>query len=157
MLVLVIMATLIISGILHSRTIFSFMHFSGGMILRKIHTFAAYWGLVLVSIHIWIHWDTIITIIMRMMKSIGIIHVKTVILRCISLVIIIYGISSFFERDMLHKLFLGYSFDFWDTNKNSMVFFANNLSIMGIYIAITYYSIKIIKFLRIKVIGNKFL
>jgi hypothetical protein len=114
--------TLMTSGLLHSRTIFSFMQLSGGMLLRQVHTFAAYWGLLLVSIHIGLHWEAILNIIVRTMKDTAIARLPAVIPRCMALIVFVYGLDSFFERDMPAKLFLGYSFDFLDENKNQVFF-----------------------------------
>jgi hypothetical protein len=112
-------AILITSGLLHSRTIFSFMHFSGGMILRQAHTFAAYWGLLLVSIHIGLHGEMILTCVVKAMKNVGIANIPAIIPRGVTALIFIYGLDSFFERDMPAKLFLGYSFDFLDESEYS--------------------------------------
>jgi hypothetical protein len=135
-------AMLITSGLLHSRTIFSFMHFSGGMLLRQAHTFAAYWGLLLVSIHIGLHGEMILTYIVKAMKNADISRLPLIIPRGVAALIFIYGLDSFFERDMPAKLFLGYSFDFWDENKNTAIFYTNNISIMAVYIFITHYFVK---------------
>jgi hypothetical protein len=141
-------AMLIICGLLHSRTIFSFMHFSGGMFLRQAHTFAAYWGLLLVSLHIGLHGETILHVIAQALKDVGIARLPAIITRCIVVLIFIYGLDSFFERDMPAKLFLGYSFDFWDENKNQAIFFIENASIMAVYIFIAHYFAKFINYIR---------
>ncbi|MDR3363271.1 MAG: DUF4405 domain-containing protein [Desulfovibrio sp.] len=149
-LLLVTSATLIITGLLHSRTILSFMQFSGEMLLRQTHTFAAYWCLLIVSIHIGMHWEIIIDIMLKRMKNMDISRLPAIVMRCIAAIVMIYGLNSFFERDMPAKLFLGYSFDFWDENKNSIIFFTNSISIMAVYISITHYSIKIAKYIKYK-------
>jgi hypothetical protein len=148
MLLLTTAAALITSGLLHSRTIFSFMHFSGGMLLRQVHTFAAYWGLFLVSIHIGIHWETISNVISRSMRNTGIARLPKIIPRCLATLVFLYGLDSFFERDMPAKLFLGYSFDFWDAKKSPMLFFTENTAIMIVCICIFHYLIKFIDYIK---------
>jgi hypothetical protein len=41
------MTTLVITGLLHSRTVLAFLHLPGDMLIRQIHTSAAYWCLPL--------------------------------------------------------------------------------------------------------------
>ncbi|MDR2340242.1 MAG: DUF4405 domain-containing protein [Deltaproteobacteria bacterium] len=146
---LVTTATLIITGLLHSRTVLSFMHPSGGMLLRQIHTIAAYWCLLVISVHIGIHWEIIINHILKTIKKIGINHLPAIVTSCMVAIVLIYGVYSFLERDMPAKLFLGYSFDFWDENKNEISFFTENISIMAVYIFLTHHIIKWIEYLKI--------
>jgi hypothetical protein len=154
MLLLGTVTTLIISGLLHSRTVLSFMHFSGGIILRQIHTFAAYWSFLLISVHIGMHCEVIIHIMSKAIKNTVVIPIQATIKVCIISIIIAYGIYSFFERDMPEKMFLGYSFDFWDENKNQILFFINNISIMAVYIFTTHYIAKFIEYKKEKQIKN---
>jgi hypothetical protein len=84
----------------------------------------------------------------KAMKNAGISRLPPIIPRGMATLIFIYGLDSFFERDMPAKLFLGYSFDFWDENKNPAIFFTNNTSIMAVYIFITHYFVKFINHIQ---------
>jgi hypothetical protein len=139
LLLLVMMSLLCITGLLHSRTVLGFLHLSGGEALRQLHTFAAYWGLIVIALHIGLHGEMIINALRNMTGITGTNYARTVILRILVLLIVIYGVKSFLDRDMGAKLFLGYSFDFWPPDKPVVLFFAANLSIMSIYIFTTYY------------------
>jgi hypothetical protein len=140
-----LLAVIILSvcGILHSRTVFAFMKFSGGMLLRQAHTIAAYWFLILASIHIGLHSDIIMKGIRKMFHINGSNLIRTIILRSAAIISAIYGIKSSFERDIGSKLFLGYSFDSWSGDKPAIFFFIANISIMSIYILLSYYSLKL--------------
>jgi hypothetical protein len=70
-------------------------------------------------------------------------HVRTIIVRLLALLIVITGVWWSFDRDMFSKLFQGFSFDYWDEERPALLFFAANLSIMAIYIFITYYAMKL--------------
>jgi hypothetical protein len=139
------MATLLISGLFQSRTVLAFLHLSGGMTLRQIHTAAAYWGLLLIAVHIGLHWGMFIN---AARKMIGITHenrARTITVRIIAFLIVISGIWWSFDRDMFSKLFLGFSFDYWNEERPALLFFAANLSIMAIYISLTYYILKLVE------------
>lgn len=55
-LLLLSVITLCVTGILGSRHVFDFLGFKGGMEIRQLHTFAAYWGIVLLGIHTGLQW-----------------------------------------------------------------------------------------------------
>jgi hypothetical protein len=140
------MAVLITSGALLSRTVFAFMGFSGEMQIRQIHTFAAYWGLILIAVHAGMHWEMIMAAMRRMTKITEARLIWAIIMRAVTVLIVIYGIYASFDREMGAKLFLGYSFDFWDLDRPVFLFFTSNLAIMGIYVCVTYYMLKLLAY-----------
>jgi hypothetical protein len=139
------MAVLIITGLLQSRSVLSFLHLPGGMVLRQIHTTAAYWLLFLIAVHIGLHWQMIMNAFRKMFKITGENRARKVALRIIALLIVGYGVWSSFDRDIFAKLFQGFSFDYWDEERPAVLFFAENLSIMGIYIFVSYYMVKLVE------------
>jgi hypothetical protein len=62
------MATLIITGLLHSRIVLAFLHLPGDMMLRQIHTTAAYWCLPLIGAHLGLNWRIILNAFKKMEK-----------------------------------------------------------------------------------------
>jgi hypothetical protein len=138
------MTTLVISGIMLSRTIFTFMRFSGGMGVRQAHTIAAYWGLILIAIHLGMHWEMIMAAMRRMMKITEPNRLRTMALRIITVLIFAYGVYASFDREMGAKLFLGYSFDFWNPDRPAVLFFTSSLAIMGVYVCATHYVLKLL-------------
>jgi hypothetical protein len=148
LLLLATMMMLVISGVLLSRTVFAFMGFSGGMGVRQAHTTAAYWGLILIAVHLGMHWDMIMAVMRRMTKSAGTSSVWTIIMRAVTALIVIYGVYASFDREMGAKLFLGYSFDFWNPDRPAFLFFTSNLAIMGVYVCVTYYALKLLAYRR---------
>jgi hypothetical protein len=50
------MTTLIVTGLMHSRTVLAFLHLPGDMAVRQVHTTAAYWGLIVIAVHTGLHW-----------------------------------------------------------------------------------------------------
>jgi small-conductance mechanosensitive channel len=139
------MATLILTGLLISRTVLAFLQLSGGMALRQIHTTAAYWGLLLIAVHIGLHWGMFINAARNMTGITTKNRVRTIIVRLLAFLIVITGIWWSFDREMFSKLFQGFSFDYWDEERPALLFFAANLSIMAIYIFLTYYILKLVE------------
>lgn len=58
MLLLLAMLAQMYSGIAMSRYVFAFLPFDGGMApARRLHILGAYWGLILMSVHLGLHWN----------------------------------------------------------------------------------------------------
>jgi hypothetical protein len=137
------MAVLIITGLLQSRTVLAFLHLPGGMLLRQIHTTAAYWGLLLIGAHVGLHWGMFINAARNMAKITHENRGRKIFARILAFLFIAFGVWSFFDRDMFAKLFQGFSFDYWNEERPVAFFFAVMLSIMGIYVFITYSILKL--------------
>jgi hypothetical protein len=46
---------------------------------------------------------------------------------------------------MFSKLFLGFSFDYWPEERPAVLFFAVNLSLMGVYVFVAYYTLALLE------------
>ncbi|GHU84157.1 membrane protein [Spirochaetia bacterium] len=145
LLLLVTMATLIISGLMQSRSVLAFLHLPGGMFLRQIHTTAAYCGLLLIAVHVGVHWEMIMNAFRKMFKITGKNNARRIILRTIAVLIVVCGLWASFDRDIFSKLFHGVTFDFWNPERPVILFYIANLSIMGIYVFLTYYLLKLVE------------
>jgi hypothetical protein len=94
------------------------------------------------------HWEMIVN---AMRKITGITKAnlgRTIIMRTLSVLIAAFGVWRSFDRDMFSKLFQGFSFDYWDPERPRALFFVFNLSIIGMYVFLTYYSLKIIAYIK---------
>ena len=134
---------LCISGAMNSRHVFGFLNLNGSMEIRQIHSSVAYWSIVLIGIHVGMHWSVVLGTVK---KNIGV-HSQWIlrpeILRGATLLIVLYGVWASFDRAMWSKLFLGFSFDFWDSSRPEFLFYANNLAIMALYISVAHYFFKL--------------
>lgn len=140
------MVALFISSVPISRTIFAFVHIENVFIARQIHIFAAYWALIFISVHLGMHWPMIIGGIGRIAGTAPRNSIHTiVVLRIFTLLIVIFGVHASFHRNIGSRLILYYTFDFWNSEESFIKFFIDYLSIMGIYIWITHYALKLFK------------
>jgi hypothetical protein len=137
--------TLIITGMSHSRTVLAFLHLPGDMLIRQIHTAAAYWCLPLIGAHLGLNWKIILNAFHKMLRINRESKLREIIVRTIALVIAAFGVWSSFDRDMFSKLFLGFSFDYWPVERPAVLFFAVNLSLIGVYVFVAYYMISLLE------------
>lgn len=62
-LLLAVMLLLAYSGVVLSRYVFASLEISGGMSMaRRVHILASYWGFILMSAHLGLHWSMILGI-----------------------------------------------------------------------------------------------
>jgi hypothetical protein len=69
-------------------------------------------------------------------------RVRPIIVRVLAFLFAAFGVWASFDRDMFSKLFQGFSFDYWNEERPAIIFFAAMLSIMGVYVFVTYYAVK---------------
>ncbi|HZG85532.1 DUF4405 domain-containing protein [Paenibacillus sp.] len=141
LLFLLAMAVMIICGILISSDVFPFLAVDNDMIFRQIHVQTAYWGFIIMAIHIGFSWGIIIHSIRRMTGITGTNRFRTIALRILSVFIVIYGVRSSIEREMGAKLMV-YDPFYWFDDDTMIRFLIDHLSIMGIYICGTHYALK---------------
>ena len=133
-----VMILLAISSIMISRDVFAFWDLGGGFEARQLHTLSSYWGLVLVSVHLGLHWSMILGAIRKMTGITGTNRIRAAALCLLSIVFAAYGVKSSFDMDIGSKLFLRYTFGYWDFENAAAVFFLAYLSIMWLYVIITH-------------------
>jgi hypothetical protein len=137
---------LMISGIILSRHVFDFLSISDGQSLaRTLHMLCAYWGLVLLSVHIGLHLNTLMGVTRQ------VIHISkptlplTIFLRITGLLLATYGMYAFFQRQIGSYLFLQNEFVFFDFNDPLIAFFADYLAIMELFACIGYCLSKLLR------------
>lgn len=131
------MGTLIGSSIMGSRTLFAFLGMEGNLTIRQIHTTAAHWLLILMAVHLGIHWARLTGVLRKIISSPSRHQMYAIFRFLLPLGILFYGVKASFERDIGAKLFMIYSFDFWDMNSSAAGFIFNYLAIIGTYAVIT--------------------
>ena len=136
------MLILCVCGIANSDHVFGFLHFTGGMEFRQIHSLMAYWGWVLIGVHAGMHWPVVINAARKLAGIRGENKPRKAVLRLLAASFAGFGVWASFDRDMGSKLFLGYSFDFWDPGRPVILFFASNLAILGTYTCLSHLAFK---------------
>ncbi|MEI0581521.1 DUF4405 domain-containing protein [Brachyspira pilosicoli] len=130
------MAGLMISGILFSQRVLGFLNIhNSGMFTRRLHMISNSWAFIFMSAHLGMHWGMFIN------KKI----IKKQISIIIALFISVYGVISFIKRGLYNKMFLLVDFAFFDYEEPVIFFFMDYVSIMGLFIFITYFLKQISK------------
>lgn len=144
LLLLLMTLMLMVSSVLISRTLFAFIPVDGGLIARQMHILATYWGFILISIHIGMHWRMITGMVRNISGIPSLNRGRTFVVRVMAMLIAVYGVYSFSARDVGSKLILYYTYSYWNFDESAMFFFTDYVSIMGVYICATYYILKFV-------------
>ena len=137
LLVLLTMLGSMVSGIMMSRYAFAFLDIHGGMArARAAHMACAYWGFILLSAHLGLHWS----MMMGMAKKAAGIKGRTAVLRVPALLIACLGAYAFRKNQIGDYLFLKSQFVFFDLSQPPVQFFAEYRAMMGLFAALGYYS-----------------
>lgn len=129
---------LMASGIILSNHIFTGLHIRGWSALaRQVHLLCSYWGFVLMSLHLGLHWSAILAAVRRLAGARW--------LRWLGWLTAAYGAYAFWKRDLPDYLFLRTHFVFFDYEEPVLFFFADYLAIMGLFIFCGYCVNRLLK------------
>lgn len=145
LLLLVLMMLVTITGVLISQTVFSSFSLNGNIWAHELHILSAYLGFILAAIHLGFHWNALLGKLCLWLKIERTNFRYILPSRLASLFIIGYGIYASFTRHIGSKLLLQHGFNDWTTGPSLVGFILDYMTIMGCYVAITYYLTHLLK------------
>ena len=152
--VLLAMMGSMISGVILSRYVFSALPIRGGRsFARSLHMVCAYGGFVLMSLHLGFHWMVMMGTINKYIKRQSVIHKW--LWRIVAVIIAGYGIFAFVKRDIGSYMFLKNQFVFFDFEEPLILFLLDYVSIMGLFVFISHYSVAGLRQMQKKKVTGK--
>lgn len=147
-LILLAMIGSMVSGIILSRHVFAFLKITGGRsIARTVHMICAYWGFVLMSLHIGLHLNMLFAAAKRSDKS----GRSALILKAMAALLSVYGIYAFFKRSIASYLVMKEHYVFFDMNEPIVLFLLDYIAVMCLFAVIG----RVIVFIAAKKVGRK--
>ena len=141
--VLISMLCLGYSGIVLSRHVFAALPIDGPMAAaRSIHMAASYWGFVLMSVHLGMHWGMIVGMFRKLLKGRKLPGAAVWGLRLAAAVIAGYGLFCFIQKDIVSYMLLKNQFVFFDFEQSAISVFAEYIAMMGFWIFVSFYLIR---------------
>ena len=138
--VLVSMLCLGYSGIVMSRYVFAPLSIHGPMATaRRMHMAASYWGFVLMSFHLGMHWGMVTGMFGRSSKGRTLPGRKKSgmsvwVLRLAAVLIAGYGLLCFIRKDIASYMFLKNEFVFFDFEQSILSVILEYAAMMGFWI-----------------------
>ncbi len=137
----------IISGVIISRSALSFLSITGGQSFgRNLHMVSAYWGFVLMALHLGLHWSMMIEMAKRAVKRSS--QTGTWMFRGAGFLIAAYGIYAFEKRNIGVYMLMRSHFVFFNYQEPLIYFLMDYMAVMGLFVWIGYYLTKGIKHMQ---------
>lgn len=145
-LALAAMLALMYSGITMSRHVFAFLKIESGLALaRRLHILGSYWGILIMGLHLGLHWSMFLNITDRKLKIKAASKIRSVICFCAGALIACYGAYVLIRRDFFTYMFLKSEFVFLDYEESKILFYLDYFVVMGLCVFIAHYLSKLIK------------
>lgn len=133
-----------ISGIILSRHALTFLPITGGQAwARTLHMISAYWGFAFLSLHLGLHWNTMMGMAKRMWKKPS--AVRTWAARALGLLIAGYGVYAFVRREIGSYMLLQNQFVFFDFGEPLILFLLDYVAVMGLYMFVGHYLVEVVR------------
>ena len=146
LLLLLDMLGLMVSGIILSNYVFDFLPIWGGMgFARLLHMAASYWGFVLMSLHLGLHWGMVPGVARKALKLRQPSHLRKVLLPLLGACVAAYGLFAFVRRDLIAYMLVRTHFVFFDFSEPIPSFYLDHLAMMGTFIFISYYGARLLR------------
>ena len=136
----VAMLGLMISSVILSRYVFVFLDIRGSASFARIlHMLASYWGFVLMSLHLGLHWGMLRGMFYKQRQDKKMNKGGRWVLCGVAWSIAAYGLYAFLQHHILDYMFLKSHYVFFDFDKPIVYFFIDYIAIMGFWMWVAYY------------------
>ncbi len=138
--VLITIVALIVTSVMISQFVFSFLPINSTFNARRLHSMASYWAILVVAIHLGWHWSMIMNVTTR---KLGFIHesaLRSAVLRLSAIAIASYGAYSLFAVEIGSKLSMQMSLVQWDFETHAVAFLVYHAAIIGLFSFVAHYT-----------------
>jgi len=146
LLVLAAMLGLMVSGVILSRNVFSFLPIQGGTAFaRVLHMVSAYWGFVLMAAHLGLHWGMLLGMARKLGETQLSGRPHSIFPTLLGGGIALYGAVALIRRGLPTYLFVQTEFVFLDYGESKILFYLDYLAMMGTFIFLTHCAVKLLR------------
>ena len=139
LLLLLTMLGSMVSGVIVSRYVFPFQAgFGLTSWAEKLHMLCAYWGFVLMSLHLGLHLAPFAN---KLKKHRQFLWAG----RIIAVLLAAYGVYVFVDRAFYEELFYLTEFKFFDTDKSAALYFFETIAMSSAFATLSYYGKKLLQ------------
>ncbi|MES2434844.1 MAG: DUF4405 domain-containing protein [Pseudomonadota bacterium] len=141
------MLVMLVTSLMISEALRGFLNIPGLFTLREVHWFAAYWLVVIVGLHIGLHWH-IVAGLARSRLPILQGRILGLALWALAGLVALTGINSSFVMGLGTRLGFDYSLTMWDFNESNLPYFAHWLAITVLYAVIAHAAARLLALRR---------
>ncbi len=132
------MALLLLTSVVISKSVFASLPIPDSIYLRDIHWFSAYWVMVIVGIHLGLHWTRVMNLTASSFQ-LTVAPMRTWWLRITAILLAGFGLWSFSVLGVVNKLTFTYSLEFWDFTASVALFFLHWAGVVAVPAIATHY------------------
>lgn len=130
--------TAIVSGIMLSRHIFLDLPFHNpASWVRKVHMSSVYWGMLILALHIGMHWKMLATFFCRILNISGNSYFANIIMPGVFSIIALLGLYWILNQDFLDYLLMKVDYSLFDYDESALKFYFRYLAIIVLFALIT--------------------
>lgn len=139
MLLFISMIGIMVSSVMISSNVFSFLNIKTTMFGRNLHMLSTSWAFVLMAVHLGLHLNIILKRINNKMKNSSFEYVYYLIM----LLFIGVGLYTFIKTELWKDMFLVNQFKFFDYNQSPILFYLGEFAIVCFISLITYFLLRL--------------
>jgi hypothetical protein len=138
------MLVLLITSVVISKSVFELLPIPDSIYLRDVHWFAAYWVMVIVGVHLGLHWSRVMAMMRTTLRLSPRNFARTSVLRIAAALLAGFGAWSFSVLGVWGKLTFTYSLDFWDFTAAVTPFFGHWAGVVSLPAIMAHYGMMVL-------------
>jgi hypothetical protein len=119
------MLVLVLTSIVISESVFAWLPIPDSIYLREVHWFSAYWVMMIVGVHLGLHWLRVMVFSRSAFGLASDSAARSAALRFAALFLAVLGLWSFSVLEVWGKLTFTYSLDVWNFRTSVTPFFVH--------------------------------
>ena len=145
------MIGLMVSGVMLSNHVFTFLDIHGGMSFARLsHMAASHWGFVLMALHLGLHWGMFMGLGKRALKLKRPSPAGRALLPALGALVAAYGLRVFIGRDIITYMLVRTQFVFLDFGEPIQLFYLDYLAMAWTFVLLAHYAVKLLRWLSQK-------
>ena len=151
LILLFVFTSAIISGLMLSRHLLPNIIFHNGSdLVRKIHMTSVHWGLVLIGLHLGLHWKMLSNFFLKIFSISPTSTLAGRIMPSIFILMSCYGLYQFIQRNLYSYLLIKIDFSFFNFDESRIIFYTDEISICIFVAYLTHYLLQALLFSKTK-------
>lgn len=135
------MLALMFSGIRLSRYVFTFLPGLGSAAMaRRLHMLASYWGLVLMGLHLGLHWGVMAALLRRRLGGKG-----ELLIRCAGAAAGLYGAYAVWKHQIWLYLSLRSEFLWFDSDGPAALYVLDHFCMMALFVLLAHAAASLVR------------
>ncbi|RVL95612.1 DUF4405 domain-containing protein [Sinorhizobium meliloti] len=132
---------LVATSLMISQTVFNFLPLTGTLTIRQSHILVAYVALLIVGLHLGLHWPMLAGLVRSRYGSSTGTRRWIYIHRSVAMAVAAVGVYALYAQDVGSKLLMQHTFEFSDLQKSVPMFIILHLAIVGLFACLAHYGL----------------